>query len=89
MNVANVGNFNSDNGLSVNNWNRDNSNSNIFAAPLEVSSGFKEAYFAPNFVWLILSILQACGQFLEVLIRVLGIFCFAVLGCLLRVLREF
>ncbi len=36
-NVANVGNANPDNGLNVNNWNRDNGHDNVFAAPLVVS----------------------------------------------------
>jgi len=37
-NVANVGNFDAENGLNVNNWNRDNGNDNVFASPLVVSS---------------------------------------------------
>ena len=37
-NVANVGNANPDNGLNVNDWNRDNGNHNIGAVRLVVSS---------------------------------------------------
>jgi len=36
-NVSIVGNFNADNGLNVNNWDRDDRNDNIWAAPLIVS----------------------------------------------------
>ena len=36
-NVANVGNFNADNGLNVNNWDASNRNDNLFAAPLVAS----------------------------------------------------
>ena len=36
-NVANVGNFNADNGPNVNDWNRDTGNDNVFAVPLVVS----------------------------------------------------
>lgn len=35
--VAVVGNFNPENGLNVNNWNHDNGNHNVWAAPLIVS----------------------------------------------------
>ena len=40
-NVANVGNFNADNGLNVNNWNPANRNDNLFAAPLILSGSKK------------------------------------------------
>jgi len=63
-NVANVGNFNADNGLNVNNWNPTNRNDNLFAAPLILFGNKKIRWY---FVWLILSIRQAFCQFPEVL----------------------
>jgi hypothetical protein len=62
-NVANVGNFNADNGLNVNNWNAHNGNDNVHVAPLIVSS--KKISFRASSAWWLLSIRQASFLFLQ------------------------
>ena len=80
-NVANVGNFNSDNGLNVNNWNPANRNDNLFAAPL-IAFGEKKIIW--NFAWRILSIPQASCLFPEDFLEELDNFYCLLLGCLLK-----
>ncbi|MEK7497565.1 MAG: hypothetical protein AAB656_01460 [Patescibacteria group bacterium] len=77
-NVAIVGNANSDNGLNVNDWNRDNGNDNVRVVRLIVSS---------SFLW-ILSILQAFCLFLGGCSGVLNNVCFVRPGYLLQALKE-
>jgi len=83
-NVANVGNFNADNGPNVNHWNRDNGNDNVFVAPLVVSGEncIKQAGFA----WRDESIRQASCLFLATLLEVLSTCCFLWLGYLYQAL---
>ena len=86
-NVANVGNFNADNGPNVNDWNRDNGNSNVFAVPLVVS-GKCDSNLA-SFAWRNESIRQASCQ---LPVKKLGAQCnFYLLapGYLWQTLREF
>ena len=86
-NVANVGNFNADNGLNVNNWNRDKSNDNVFAAPLAVSS--LQILFKVMRAWLLLSSHQASFLFLARMLEVRDSSCRSWLEYLLRALEEF
>ena len=82
-NVANVGNANPDNGLNVNDWNRDNGNDNV-GGPLLVVSSFK-GYFA----WWTLTIHQAFYLFLAILLAALNIFYLLLLDYLYLTVAEF
>jgi hypothetical protein len=74
-NVANVGNFNDNNGLNVNDWNADNGNSNVWVSRLVLSS---------SLAWWILSNHQAFCLFLVKLAEALSIFYLLKLESLLK-----
>jgi len=86
-NLANVGNFNADNGPNVNDWNRDNHNVNLATARWVVSS--RKRGFKVSSAWWILSSHQASCLLLAGLIAVLDILYWLVLECLCSVLGEF
>ena len=72
-NVANVGNADPDNGLNVNDWNRDNGNRNVGAVRLVVSRK-KESNLVSS-AWWHESSHQASCLFLAKLLEVLSNFC--------------
>lgn len=74
-NLANVGNFNADNGPNVNDWNRDDHNVNLGAARWIVSSEDSLRGFSLSIAWWTLSSRQAFCLFLEVLPEARRIFC--------------
>ena len=82
-NVANVGNWNDDNGLNVNDWNRDESNVNIGAARWIVSS------MKLSFAWWNVSIHQAFFLFPVVLFEVQDTFYQLLIDYLLLILTRF
>ena len=86
-NVANVGNAAPDNGLNVNDWNRDNGNRNVGAVRLVVSR--KKGSNLVSFAWWHESSHQASCLFLAALIEALGSFCPLNIDYLWRVLRGF
>ena len=86
-NLANVGNFNADNGPNVNDWNRDKHNVNLGAARWIVSS--TKEIIRVSFAWWILSSHQASYLLPEVLLEVLNSFYWLMTEYLWRVLEEF
>lgn len=86
-NVANVGNFNADNGLNVNDWNRDKGNDNVWAVRLVVSR--RKIPFKWYFAWWSGSSHQASCLFLVGLIVILNIFYQLMRGYFLQVLTRF
>ena len=86
-NVANVGNFNAQNGLNVNDWNRDDRNDNLFVAPLIVSG--KKIISGEYFAWWILSIRKAFSLFPEEMIVIPDTFFLLLIDYLYLVLVRF
>ena len=82
-NVANVGNFNADNELNVNNWKPSDVNDNLWAVPLVVSRKFI------SFAWWIEAIHQAFCLFPVKFLQVLNSSCLLMLENPLRALKEF
>lgn len=83
-NVADVGYFNADNGLNVNDWNADNGNDNLWVVRLVVSS-----ITTAGFAWWSGSIHQASCLFLAVLLEALNIFYLLWQDYLWKALRVF
>ena len=88
-NVANVGNANPDNGLNVNDWNRDNGHDDVGSPRLVVSSFIRRFCFKRYFAWWTLTIHQAFCLFLEVLPVILNIFYLLLPDCLWQVVEVF
>ena len=86
-NVANVGRNDPTNRLNVNDWDRANSNDNVFAVPVIVSRKRKD--FRVSFAWWLLSIRQASCLFHAASLGAQDSFYWLMQGYLLQVLKGF